>query len=197
MHLLPQIHSCHFPHHVQGVGQLTPLRISVSGWGILQVKTIGKTEFAGYKKSLSANSHEIELNVPKGSRIQIRLWNLFGWSTVRVETPVNNTPVTAIQQTRPISKHMPLPDIALPKLAQPIPALHGLRNQWQSLRWRAQTTGQQLSAKIARLQAQIAVPRARHLDNFQHKTPHFKSRLHKNVLQAPLQNFDLRKRKLP
>ena len=196
MHLLPKIHSCHFPHQVQGVGQLTPLRIQVSGWGMLQVKALDKPEFTGYKKTLSAKAHVIELNVPKGSRVQVRLWNLFGWSTLSLMTPVNNTPVSAIQQTRPISKHMPLPVIAVPKLRHPMLALQTLRTQLQSLRLKARHTGQKLSAKIVRLHAQIAVPSARHLDDFQHITPNFKSRLHKNVLKAPQQNFDLPERKL-
>jgi len=196
MHLLPKIHSCHFPHHVQGVGQLTPLRIQVSGWGMLQVKALDKSEFAGYKKTLSAKAHDIELNVPKGIRLQVRLWNFFGWSTVWLVTPVNNTPVSAVQQTRPISKHMPTPVIAVPKLRPPMLALQTLRTQLQSLRLKARHTGQKLGAKIARLHAQIAVPSARQLDDFQHTTPKFKSRLHKNVLKAPQQNFDLPERKL-
>ena len=196
MHWLPKIHSCHFPHYVQGVGKLTPLRIQVSGWGMLQVKALDKSEFAGYKKTLSAKAHVIELNVPKGSRIQVRLWNLFGWSTLWLQTPVNNTPVSAIQQTRPISKHMPSPGTAVPKLMHPILALQTLRTQWQSLRLKARYTGQKLGSKIARLQAQIAVPSALHLNDFQHTTPNFKSRLHKNVLKAPQQNFDHCERKL-
>lgn len=196
MHWLPKIHSCHFPHHVQGVGQLTPLRIQVSGWGMLQVKALDKSEFAGYKTTLSAKAHDIELNVPKGIRLQVRLWNLFGWSTAWLVTPVNNTPVSAVQQTRPISKHMPLPVIAVPKLGHPMLALQTLRTHWQSLNLKARHTGKKLSAKIVRLHAQIAVPSARHLDDFQHTTPDFKSRLHKNVLKAPQQNFDLRERKL-
>jgi len=197
MHLLPKIHSCQFPHHVQGVGQLTPVRLLISGWGILQVKAIRTSEFVGYRKILSAKAHELELNLPKGQRIQVRLWNIFGWSSVWIDTPTNNTPVTAIQATRPLSKPMPSPGLTLPKLMQPIVALQILNAQLQALTVRARSTGQKMKTSIMGTRARVQVHGARHVGGYQYKTPRFTSTLHKGALKAPQQNFDLRERKLP
>lgn len=197
MHWLPKIQSYQFPHHVQGVGQLTPLRLVVSGWGVLQVRALHRAEFVGYRKLLTAKAHALELNVPKGQRIQVRLWNLFGWSTAWIDTPTNNTPVAALQVTRPVSKAMPSPGFTLPTLAQPLKALQLLRAPWRTLTLHARSTGKKMSTTIMCTQTKVHVPEVRHVDGYQYNTPRFKSTLHKGAFTAPQQNFDLRKRKLP
>jgi len=196
MHWLPRIQSCQFPNLVQGVGQLTPLLIRVSSWGVLQVCAIDNPNFVPYQKMLTCKACELKLNVPKGQRIQIRVWNLFGWSTVCIASPTNNTPVSGVEPTRPIRKYMPAPGFSLPKLSPNVPGGQNLRDQLSTLVLNARLTGHGIRAQIMGFQAPVTVPR-RQLRDYRHgSSPNFRCHVHSNALKAPKENFDLLERKL-
>lgn len=185
MYLLPKIRSLYFPNYVRGVGVLTPVQLRVSGWGILNVKVINHREFTTYKKILSPADHEFELYVPKGKRIQVRLWSLFGWTTLAVDVPDNNTPVSAPQVIRAACRLVPKTSFTLPRPSRELDAPQSLRAKLSTLKLSANSTEYKWRAQIKHFQAREDLPVVSHQAGYRYVPPNFASRLHRGALKTP------------
>lgn len=188
MYIFPQIVSAEFSNSVQGPGELTPLRVKVSGWGLLQVKPVRQIEFTGFLRFLSPAVHDLEINLPKGQLIQIRLWNLMGWSSILIETPANNTPVYAIEQTRPLLIRRPFSNLKLPQFIQPMATIQSLFIKLNQFSLGKKISEKSIKPHINNLKAVIFINKVQHNNHYRQQSIGFRFKLNPNQSLKMKQN---------
>lgn len=106
----PNIENIRFPHLVRGPGLFTPIDIKLHGWGFLKVTYPKVHKSKAFQKFKYFDLETITLDVPKDTYIQIRLWNIFGFSTFKLTSPGNNTEVKNVLEPK-------LPETNIPQIS--------------------------------------------------------------------------------
>jgi hypothetical protein len=74
----PIIDKCEFQKVFISNGFLTRLRLTVSGWGNIHIRSIKHSDWVGVKKSFFGEQRTIIFLVPKDSIIRVKCNNIFG-----------------------------------------------------------------------------------------------------------------------
>lgn len=78
----PTIESCVVDHDPICIGSLTPVTLSLQGWGYVSITAREYPQWPGIRNTFVPGKNVLSFPAPNGAILRIRCCNLFGWASV-------------------------------------------------------------------------------------------------------------------